>query len=140
MWSETLDDWVVAMAMIDTGSADNWISPQIVRECEFQGLPLDEDNNVFYGLAGEYKATEVVNDVEWQGVRSFKQKKSSFKIAGEDCGFDAILGRNFIDEEGLFQASDRPHVFSRGAKIRREVCYSTPQHLSYLASVRVIAD
>ena len=113
MYSEALDSQVIATAILDTGSADNWISYEKVEEGRFETRPVDDESDTYRGFNGTDFRPTLRMDISWEGVKARKHRETPFYVAPEGSRFDVIFGKKFIKEERIVLDNPNTHVFSR---------------------------
>jgi hypothetical protein len=94
MHSPNKDEWLGIVAIIDSGTRENWISDRIVARLRLKiqgGTPIR-----FLTFNGEEYESDKVAKVTWriEGVR--KSEYTSFHI-GENAPFDVIFGTNLVE-------------------------------------------
>ena len=98
--SGTRAQWCPAVASLDTGTEDNWISQDLVNRLGLQPLT---GVAVVYGA--DFSGTSVkslgVVQVNWYGEGSRRSRYSVFQIASNGP-FDVLFGSRFLFSEGVY--------------------------------------
>jgi hypothetical protein len=91
-------------ALLDTGSAENWIAASIVERFGLQGLVQPAIEVLCQGAEGHVFYSKGMISISWTRD-SVKSWETEFLVQ-ENAPFDLLLGRRFISEEGTSILAD----------------------------------
>lgn len=82
----------------DTGTNVNWISQQLVNDCNFQLLDAPQ-NTGFLDFKGDTYTPEKLVRIPWAGKMA-KTEHTEFFVAPENSPIDLVIGNVFIKSFG----------------------------------------
>lgn len=91
--SPSNDEWFGLLAMIDSGTQENWISQTIVIEYSLRaegGMPIRGT-----GFGGGYIKSDRCVKLTWRKERAKKTERAYFHV-GKDAPFDVLFGSNIV--------------------------------------------
>lgn len=102
--SNTKGSWITALAFLDTGADDNWISEHLVRQ-----LHLEINTKLFEEVrTANNEAMRSIGTVEvdWSFKESGQTRRSTFQVAVRPA-FELLVGRKLLFDEGIFKFEKR---------------------------------
>jgi hypothetical protein len=117
----------VAHVKQDTGSQKNWISPQLVAECQLK--TAKGDCGELYQFDGKtVKSTHFVN-VTWVGRNQNRTEYFTCFVAPEAAPFNILVGEEYIQQYGCTTFWEKPSDVNTGL-----ILIAGKQTVSYPAS------
>ena len=95
----------VALAKMDTGCDDNWISEDLlIRAGLMESMKAVDSEEAFLGFGGVAFKPLGAMEITWFGINTSKSWKNHF-LVHRDGPFDMVLGSTWITEDSLLTLS-----------------------------------